>query len=251
MAEVKEIGIPEMGPLRELTQSISQFLRQKLKRYVNTLAPLCSPRKILGEFMQSAYEEKVLGADKNFEEISARFKELARETFDLPTKLGAPVPNIKNQLEIYPWEYLHQLNEDPSQSVRISSPVKWVLTYPCPCDLRRLIEAQLAQEKLRQEDLKQFVVQSLALAALVERSPGLKEILEDLRFPVGLETSPVSGNLPYVVIRAAVPSFRPQDDVVQTATHMSGRRFFEELIDADRIVELRDPIRDKIAELSA
>ena len=249
MAEVKEISLQDMGPLREATQNISRFLEKKLRGYLSTLGALFSPRRILGEFMESAYEGKMLGAEKNFEEISERYKELARDPFEIPTKLGSPVPNIKNQLEIYPWEYVHELG-DPSQAVRISSPVKWVLAYPSACDLRRLIEARMAEERPRQEDLRQFVIQSLTLASLVEKSPGLQEILEDLRFPVAFETSPVSGKLPYVVVRAALPAFRPQDEVVQTATQLSGKRFFEELIDASQIGELRDPIKETIVQLT-
>jgi hypothetical protein len=246
---VKDIDLEQMGHLRNVSQKIVQFLNTRLSAYLTTITPLFAPRKILGEFMESAYQERVPGADKNFAEIEKRYKAIARETFAMPSKLGTPLANIKNQLEVYPWEYLHQLDGDSSQTVRISSPVKWVMAYASGYTLSDLLEQRVQGEKHDIGDVKQLMLNSLTLWKLVEQSPEIAQLLGDLRFSVTIETATVSGELPYVVLTSDVPAFRPQDDLIRTVTQLSGKQVFEELIDVDAIADMFDPFKDKLQAL--
>jgi hypothetical protein len=247
MNNIKEIDLQQMSPLRDVSQKIAQMLNRRLGGYLATLTPLFAPRKVLGEFMQSAFNERVPGADKNFAEIEEKFKALARETFGIPSKLGTPLPNIKNELEVHPWEYLHQLDGDAAQTVRISSPVRWVVSYAGGYTLNELLAQRARGEKADAADLRQLVLQSLAIWKLIDLSPDIAGLLTDLRFKVSVETSTVSGELPVVVVTADVPSFRPQDDVIRTVTQLSGKQVFEELVDVDGIAGMVDPF---VAELN-
>jgi len=249
MDNTKEIDLEQMGHLRDASQQIVQFLNTRLSGYLTTLTPLFAPRKVLGEFMESAYRERVPGADKNFAAIEKRYKGIARETFGMPSKLGTPLANIKNQLEVYPLEYLHKLNGDNGQTVRISSPVKWVMAYASAYTLSDLLEQRVQGEKPESGDLKQLMLNSLTMWRLVKQSPEVARLLEDLRFSVSIETDSASGELPYVVLTSDVPAFRPQDDLIRTVTQLSGKQVFEELIDVDAIAGMPDPFTVKLQEL--
>ena len=251
MDNIKEIDLEQMGHLRDASQQIVQFLNTRLSGYLATITPLFAPRKILGEFMESAYKERVPGADKNFAAIEKRYKAIARETFGMPSKLGTPLANIKNQLEVYPWEYLHQLDGDNSQTVRISSPVKWVMAYASGYTLSDLLEQRMQGEKPDSGDIKQLILSSLTLRKLVKQSPEIVQLLSDLRYSVSIETDSASGELPYVVLTSDVPAFRPQDELISTVTQLSGKQVFEELIDVDAIADMPDPFTDKLQELKS
>ncbi len=249
MTSAKEIDMKSMGSLRQASQKISGHLHKRLNGYLQTLTPLFAPRKILGEFMDSAFKERVSGADTNFIALEETFKTLARETFDIPAKLSTPVPNIRNQLEIHPWEYRYLIGGNAEHPVIITSPVRWILTYAGGTTLSDVMSHQAREELLEAEDLKQFIVRTLTLNKLIETSPSIQQMLEDLRFPLSTETAGATGDLPLSVIGSDLATFRPQDELIETVTQLSGKPVFEELIDLDAIETLPDPFRIKIMEM--
>jgi len=249
MTPVKEIDMQEMGRARQASQKISGFLRKRLNDYLQTLTPLFAPRKILGEFMESAFKERVHGADANFIALEEAFKTLARETFDIPAKLNTPIPNIRNQLEIYPWEYRYLIGSDAGRPVVITSPVRWNLGYSCGTSLSDLMRHQTGEEKLEAAEIRDFTIRALTLHKLVETSPAIKAMLRDLRFPVSAETASATGDLPLIVVGSDLATFRPQDELIETVTQLSGKPVFEELIDLDAIESLPDPFKVKVLEL--
>jgi hypothetical protein len=230
-----------MGPLRDASQQISQALNRRLSGYLATLTPLFAPRQVLGEYMESAFNQCVPGADKNFSEIEEQYKSIARETFNSSSKLGTPLPNIKNELEIRPWEYLHPIDNDANQMVRISSPVRWVLSYAANYTLSDLLKQRIRNEFPDVADAKKLLLNSLTIWKLITLSPNIAQLLSDLRFKVSIEKTPLSGALPHVVLTADVPAFRPQDDLIRTVIKLSGKQVFEELIDVDAIGDMVDP----------
>jgi hypothetical protein len=241
VTNTKEIDLEKMGALRDASQRISIILRRRLTGYLNTLRPLFSPQKVLGEYMESAYSQTVPGADKNFSEIEEQYKLIARETFNIPSKLGTPLPNIKNEIEIHPWEYLHCLNNDTDEVVRISSPVRWVISYSGGHTLRDLLIEKTKKEYLDKVDVRKLLLNSLTICKLMELAPDMVQLFNDLRYKVTIEKSTLSGELPYLTLTSDVPSFRPQDELIRTAIKLSGKQVFEELIDVDAISELSDP----------
>lgn len=249
MTRVKEIELPKMAPLREVSQKIAQFLQQTLAGYITPMSPLLAAHRILGESLEGFQRERVPGADKAFAQLESQFVNLCRNTFKFPHKLRKPLPAIKTKLEVYPWEYLYEVGGDADNTITISSPVRWVLAYEHPYTLSSLIKAKLAGEKPQMEETKQLIINSVTMAMMMERSEGIKKILADLRFPVSVATSQVSGDLPYVVVDAPVESYRPQDDLITTVIQLSGRPVFEELVDLDEIGAIADPLADKIRDL--
>lgn len=250
MSRVKEIELPQMAPLREVSQKIAHALQQTLTGYIAPLSTLLAPQRILGEYLEGYQRERVHGADKAYAQLENHFVQLCRNTFKFPHKLHKPLAAIKTKLEVYPWEYLYQVGGNPDNTVTISSPVRWVLAYDNPYTLSSLIKAQRANEKPAMEDTKQLIINSVTLAMAMERAQGIKQLLSDLRFPVSVATSQVSGDLPFVVVDAAVESYRPQDDLINTVIQLSGRPVFEELVDLDEINAIRDPLAEKVRALA-
>ncbi len=249
MTPVKEIDMQAMGRLRQASQKVSVFLHKRLSGYLQTLTPLFAPRKVLGEFMESAFKERVHGADSNFVALEETFKTLARETFDIPAKLSTPVANIRNQIEIQPWEYRYLIADDAERPVIITSPVRWILLYGGGATLSEVTRHQARIETLEPDEIKHFIVRALTLNKLVEDSPAVRQMLQDLRFPLTTETSSATGELPLTVVGSDLATFRPQDDLIETVTQLSGKPVFEELIDLDAIESLPDPFKVKIKEM--
>jgi hypothetical protein len=243
MTKVKEIQLDQLTGMRDASQKISQSLHQLLSAHMKTLTPLFAPRKVLGEFMESAFKDKVPGADKQFAKLEGRYKALCQTPFDIPSKLSTPVPNIKNQLALYPWAYPYTIG-DLVLSVR--SPVRWVLGYAASYDLAKLLADHMAKEKPRYEDIKTLLLTTLTMSALMETNIGLKELINGLSFSVSIEHSPIAGDLPFIVISAPLSAFRPQDDMMKIVAQLSGTPVFEELVDVDEIATLEHPFKSRL-----
>ena len=57
---------------------------------------------------------------------------------------------------------------------------------------------------------------------------------------------PQLGDLPLVTLSAAVRTVRPADDLLMTATGLSGRTGFEEVIDDYQAAHIVDPLQAQI-----
>ena len=246
MSNVKEIPLERLTTMRETSQAISQLLYQTLSGHLQALTPLFAPRKVFGEFMESAFKDKVPGADKNFAKVEASYKALCQAPFDIPSRLNTPVPNIPNQLSLYPWCYPYRIGE---LTLSVRSPVRWILSYTASFDLARLLEQHIAKEKPRPDDLKTLLLTSLGIATLLELQGGLRNLLDGLGFAVTIETSPLTGDMPIVVLNAPLPDFRPQDDMMKIVAQLSGRAAFEALVDIDEIATLEHPLKPRLQAL--
>jgi hypothetical protein len=246
-AVVRTIDLQQMAPLRNVTQRISRFLNDTLCGYLEPLTHLLAPHRVLGPYMEGHTRERVAGAEKNFSLLEQRYLKLCRETFNLPAKLSTPLPTIKKKLKIYPWEYHYQCADE---TITITSPVRWVLSYEAANDLSTLLEARRTGEKSDPEITKQLMINYLTMWITMGQQKGVKQILKDLRFNVTEATSPVAGDLPFIVINSEVPSFRPQDDLIQMVVQLSGKPVLEELMDLDAIQAIEDPLLTRLQDLA-
>jgi len=81
MTPIKDIQLEQMAQLRERSKAVSVILNKELHAYLKTITPLFSPRKVLGEYMQSASRDKVVGAEKNYSIILENYKAVLRDAF--------------------------------------------------------------------------------------------------------------------------------------------------------------------------
>ncbi|WP_428034732.1 hypothetical protein [Amphritea sp.] len=247
MTPIKEIQLEQMTQLRERSKAVSVILNKELQAYLKTITPLFSPRKVLGEYMQSASRDKVVGAEKNYSIILENYKSVLRDAFGYNAKLSSPVPAIQNELVAEPWVYRDDLD---GTILSFSSPVRWVLSYDCSYDLPRLIAEKLKDEQPHYDSITSFVLNALVIWLLLENSPGLVRLLEGLGYAVSIERQPkIAGMLPFVVLTSRVAAFRPQNELVRMVSQFSGSTGFEEIIDVDQIDAIENPLQIKLQSL--
>jgi len=244
-----KLTIEELPERREKTEALAQFFRKRLAAYIDVLRPLLVPAKLFGRY--AGAKEDVVGAEKSIGQLRETFNQVCGKPFSLSRDLDDDVVlAVGARVELEPWEYSHTIATDKEKRVlTITSPVRWLLTYASGISLSQL-RAMLSGKATRQESaVRQFVTSALVMKATIERFPGIAELLSDLRYSVRIEKSADFGDLPLVTLNASVPSFRPSDDLLLSATRLSGVPAFIELVDTDRIATLEDPLKSRIVEI--
>jgi hypothetical protein len=237
------LSIEELTDLRAKTEAVSQFLRKRLEGHLATMRVAFSPRWVLGKHVRSGVREDQVGSDAAFDQLKSRYAQFRGRPFLLARELEDQPVSIEGVLELHAWEYTLELGEKP---IEMTSPVRWVANYRCGYNLGQIRESLAAKQPLRAEDAKGFVLGALVLAMLLEKTPGLVQLLTDLRYQVEMGPSAELGGLPLVTIHAGIPSFKPDDALIVSATRFSGVPEFIELIDLEALDALRDPFADGI-----
>jgi hypothetical protein len=93
------------------------------------------------------------------------------------------------------------------------------------------------------------VLHYLAMNVVISAQPGLGQLMETLRFPIGSTQLPGFGNLPVTYISSAVSTTLPPDAVVIESTELSGKDAFEEVVNVQDIETLRDPLKERLMEV--
>jgi hypothetical protein len=234
----RSLSIDQLTDLRAKTEAVSAHLRKRLEGHLGTMRVAFAPRWVLGKHVRSGVREDLVGSDAALEQLKQRYSGFRGMPFLLPRELEDGPVSIEGVLELYPWEYTLAVG---GKAIKMTSPVRWVANYRCGYDLGQLREAIASKQPLRNDDAKGFVLGSLVLVMLLEKTPGLTQLLTDLRYDVEIAPSEELGGLPLVTIHAGVPSFKPDDAVILSATRFSGVPEFIELIDLEAANALADP----------
>jgi hypothetical protein len=228
---------------------MSKFLQDQLQTHLDTLRPILAPDRVFGRHMGSKAEAPL--ADRAFSQLQQLYRPFAARPFDLPAEFDEYwLALVGNRLTLYPWEYTHEArSERESKAISMSSPVRWVMSFTSAYTLSQLRQSLSGKGERRPEHVRQFVVNALVTQLVITHTPGLGPLLTDLRYDVQAQTSPDLPHLPLTTITAGLPSFRPSDDLILTATNFSGVPAFIELIDVDALPHLQDPLRVRMEEL--
>jgi hypothetical protein len=235
--------------LRRLTRAISELLHGQLREYLSALAPLLRPRSILGDYVQGGTREGLKGSEKALQELQSTYRTVASsKPFNLPHELRIPLRIASSPLEITPAEYTYTAKTDQqSKVIVVTSPLRWLLTY-AGFSLGQL-RALLADQNRTDEDTSQFILHYTALSVILSQQPAVKQVFEALRFPLSADRSPEFGELPLTYVSSTVPTVRPPDEVLIESTELSGRNVFEEVVDVDAILAMRDAGKDRLLDL--
>jgi len=235
--------------LRKVTRAIANLLRAQLKEYLATMTPLLSPKSVFAHHIQSPVKETVRSADKAVKELQALYEPLAgSKVFNLPKEIQPPFEVISSVLEAYPLEYSYVTKTDrENKSITVISPLKWVLCYS-DFTPRRLKEL-LSERSRSVEDLREFLVHALIMRVVAGHQTGVGQILEGLHFPISFDTLNELGGLPIACVSSSITTIRPPDDVLIQSTEISGSDAFEEVVNLEDIVKLRDPLKARLVEL--
>ncbi len=246
----EQFSTQKLLELRRLTRGVSELLRNQLKEYLATLAPLFRPAMVLGEYVHGSTKGAVKGAENNFRELRGLFDAIAgSKLYGISRELPLPLDIMSTTLEMIPMEYTYGAKGGPeSKTITITSPLKWVLCYSGfqPSRLREF----LGSKNRNNSEVTSHVLHHLVLHSVVTKQPGLKTMLDALHFQIISEPTTELGALPITCARASVSTFRPPDEVIIESTEISGMNVFEEVVNLEDIKLLRDPLHDRLVELS-
>ncbi len=248
----EEFSIERLLFLRKVTRAVSEYLLFQLREQLTTISPLLRPRRVLGDYIDSGSPEPVLDAEKNFAALNELYARAAGKPFDLPRPLRPPLKPIGLALEVHPWEYLHQLNAGTGlKVVTVMSPVRYVLSYGSGLSLSRLRLGVAGKEEKKPDDVREFVIRCCLIHLLLNKYPGIANLLRALRWEISTATSPELGDLPLTTLTAPLKTMLPPDHLILDSTEMSGTSVFEEVVDVDRLTEIRDSLVQKVESIMA
>lgn len=241
--------LQKLRSLRKLTRAIAESLRSELKDHLGTMTLLLRPRTVLGDFVEGSTKGEVKGSDTAFRDLRSRYESVAGgRPYGLSKELSPPIEILSSNVELVPLEYPHVAKSGgESKTVTVTQPLKWILTYSglAPTRLRDLMAAKIPDAA----QVKDVILHALVLDTVLTRQPGLLAVFEALRFPVVTEKLAGLGELPVTCISSSVRTVRPPDDVLIESTEISGLNAFEEVVNAEDIVKMQDPFREKLLEV--
>ena len=94
--------------------------------------------------------------------------------------------------------------------------------------------------------MKQALIEHLTMAALIETSSDLVQLLADLRYETEILKHQDIGGLPVVILKAPIQSFLPSDEFMLNVTQLSGIPAFQELVDLDALENMADPLKEAL-----
>jgi len=246
----QDFSIGRLLFLRKVTRAVSDHLVSELRGHLTTVSPLLRPRRLLGDYVESASTEQVVDAEKNFAILADIYAKAAGKPFDLPRPLRPPLKPVGLTLEIYPWESLHEIQSGGTKKpVTLTSPVRYVLSYASGISLSRLRQGIAGKEEQKREDVREFVIRCCLIHSMLTKSAGIVNLLRALRWEVSTETSPDLGALPLTTLTAPIRSVLPPDHLILESTEMSGTSLFEEVVDVDALAQIPDPLAKKVQEI--
>src|SRR5262245_26411119 len=126
----ESLNVEQLLRLHELTKEVAKACQKQLRGYLDTMALLFRPRRILGDAIEGAERESVGGSDRTLAELRDLYRKVALRPFDLRPELSVPLESVSTQMQLYDWEYVHQSQTDRGwRGIKVTSPLTWVLAY--------------------------------------------------------------------------------------------------------------------------
>jgi hypothetical protein len=246
----EDLKIEQLLHLHTLTKDVAKLCQKQLRGYLDTMALLFRPRRILGDAMEGAERESVGGSDRTVAELRELYRKVATRPFGLRPELNLPLESVSTQMQLYEWEYLHQINTDHGwRNIKVTSPLTWVLSYSSTYSLPMLRQVLAGQEERDSEAVGAFVLRACLVHLHFQKFPAIAELLAGLRYRVEVRQSPETGDLPFVTISAPFSTIRPPDSLVTVASGLAGGASFAEVLDLTTVRNLHDPLRDQVAAI--
>jgi hypothetical protein len=245
----KTLTLGELTELRRKTDIVSKFLQEQLAAHLETLRPVISPERVFSKFLGAKGDQTL--ADRAFAQLQQNYRPFSSRPFDVPSEFDPQwLTLVGNRLTLYPWEYAHEVKTDrETKTITMASPVRWVVSFTSAYTLSQVRQGVAGKGERRIEHVRQFVVNALVTQLAISHAAGLAALFGDLRYQLQTDYVPDLPKLPLTTIAFGLPSFRPADDLILSATTFSGVPAFVELIDTDAASGLQDPLKTRLQEL--
>jgi hypothetical protein len=240
------VTLQELPEIRRKTETIARLLHEQLKQHLETLRPVLAPERVFGK--NAGGKSDVPGAERALLDLQQAYREYSTKPFDLPVEFDPQwLTLVGSRLELHPWEYLHEAKAGAeTKPVTMTSPLRWILSYASNYSVAQARQVLQGKEPRRPEYLRQFVVNTLVLHAVVSRNAGLARLFSDLRYELKAASASELGRLPLVTLSSCLGSFRPSDDLILAATAFSGVPAFIELVNLEEIRNPRDTLKERV-----
>jgi len=229
--------------LRQATGKIADDLKKRLEAHLSVIKPLFVPHKLLGTYVKSRSKEDIPGSDKAFATLQQRYAAICEKPFGLRKELIPPLSSISDQLTCTPYQYTVSLGKTGENPITINSPTRYILSYESECTINRLKAMVAGAKSRRPEEMKQSLINHLCMGIMLERFPALKKLLQDLRYTVETQKIDTLGNLAVVILAVPLQTFLPSNKFITEITQLSGVPAFQEIIDADAVEKMEDPLK--------
>jgi hypothetical protein len=243
---MENINSQQFVGVRKKTRSVAQSEIARAQEYLAILSPLTRPASLLGDLISGGAKAGSQTASKGVAEFTSLYRQVASaKPFNDDVELRTPLEVASTQVEFHPFQYRYTIaGPDGKKVVTVITPLKWTMNYSgyALSGLR----AVLAQRDAPQESVRRFLIHTALLSFVITHQPGLVKILEGLRYQLATTTLPEFGALPVPYIAFSVPTVRPSDEVILEMTELSGVDQIEEVLDADAVSDLRDPLREQL-----
>jgi hypothetical protein len=246
----EDLKIEQLLHLHTLTKDVAKFCQRQLRGHLDTMALLFRPRRILGDAIEGAERETVGGSDRTLAELRDLYRKVALRPFDLRPELNLPLESVSTIMQLHEWEYLHETKTDRGwRSIKVTSPLTWVISYTSPYSLSMLRQVLAGQEERDPDNVRAFVLRACLMHLQFARFPAIADLLAGLRYRVEVRRSPELGDLPLVTVSAPFATVRPPDNLVTMAAGLAGGTSFAEVLDLATLGHLNDPLREEIAKI--
>jgi hypothetical protein len=246
----EDLKIEQLLHLHTLTKDVSKFCQKQLRGYLDAMALLFRPRRILGEAIEGAERESVGGSDRTLTELRDLYRKLALRPFDLRPELTLPLESVSTAMQLHEWEYLHETKTDRGwRTIKVTAPLTWVISYSSPYSLSMLRQVLAGQEERDPESVRAFVLRACLMHLHFTKFPAIADLLAGLRYRVEVRRSPELGDLPLVTVSAPFATVRPPDNLVTMASGLAGGASFAEILDLGSLRNVQDPLRQEIAAI--
>jgi hypothetical protein len=249
-APAEALNLEQLLQLHALTRDVSKFCQKQLRGYLDTVALLFRPRRILGDAIEGSERETVGGADRNLAELRELYRRVAVRPFDLRPELQLPLESVSTQMQLNEWEYGHGIQTERGwRTIKVTAPLTWVISYSSTYSLSILLQVLAGQTERDSEAVRAFVLRACIMHLQFARFPGIADLLAGLRYRVEVRRSPETGDLPLVTVSAPFHTIRPPDSLVSMASGLAGGTSFAEVIDLESVRTLEDPLRREVAPI--
>jgi hypothetical protein len=248
----ESLDIEQLLRLHALTKEVARLCQKQLRGYLDTMALLFRPRRMLGDAMEGAERESAGGSERTVAELRDLYRKVAPRPFDLRPELSFPLESVSTQMQLHEWEYLYQTKTERGwRAIKVTSPLTWVVAYSSTYSLSMLRQVLAGQEERDSEAVRAFVLRACLMHLHFQKFPALVDLFAGLRYRVEVRRSPESGDLPLVVLSAPLTTLRPPDSLVTVASGLAGGASFAEVLDLSTVHDLKDPLRDQVAAIFA
>src|SRR5439155_13424750 len=191
---------------------VAKISQKQLRGYLDTMALLFRPRRMLGEAVEGTERESATGSERTVAEFRELYRRVAVRPFDLRPELTFPIESVSTQLQLYEWEYLHDTKTDRGwRTIRVTTPLTWVIAYSSHYSISMLRQALAGHEERDPEAVRAFVLRACIMHTHFLKFPAIAELLAGLPYRVEVRRSPELGELPLVTVSPPFATVRPPD----------------------------------------